>query len=152
MLHECSDGLITTLHTRSYAYKWSHDTKQTVQLPMHLPSLVAIPPNAAPNKIPNKQHSLYERVETNPGVAEAITDRTGRKLSKEALGPLLEWARAVVPRRQRKCTPGVSFEPELLPALTGLACRLWCMHTHTTLFLFVRQHACGVPPPQCSCL
>mmetsp|Transcript_9707 Transcript_9707/g.24115 ORF Transcript_9707/g.24115 Transcript_9707/m.24115 type:complete len:580 (-) Transcript_9707:10-1749(-) len=95
--------------TRIYAYQFTQDTSQAPQLPPRLPSLVAIPPDAAASKIPNKQHSLYERVETAPGIAAAVADPTQQRLKREALGPLLEWARAVVPKKQRACTPVFMF-------------------------------------------
>jgi hypothetical protein len=46
---------------------------------------------------------MYKRVETQPGLDQFAGDRAG--LERRALGPLLQWARAVVPRGARASTP-----------------------------------------------
>ncbi len=46
---------------------------------------------------------MYKRVETQPGLDKFIGDAAG--LQHQALGPLFNWARAVVPARSRKSTP-----------------------------------------------
>ena len=46
----------------------------------------------------------YNRVETLPGL-DAFADRPPGDLEGAALGPLLDWARAVVPVRQLPAVP-----------------------------------------------
>lgn len=74
--------------------------------------------DAYDNPPPPNNHTiiarLAQRVETQPGLHELAARRGG---AEEALAPLLDWARAVVPRRERARTP-------LLLMATGGARRL----------------------------
>lgn len=87
-------------HPRSFAYTWqkSGATADTV------PTVRAITPEAAPHKIPRKLgKGLYRRVETQPGLDAFLDDPKG--LQSKALGPLLDWAYAVVPASEAAATP-----------------------------------------------
>lgn len=71
-----------------------------------LPSMEQIPASAASNKIPYRQietRRAYQRVETEPGLASFLSN-TG-DINGKALEPLLQWARAVVPKSRWKKTP-----------------------------------------------
>ena len=50
-----------------------------------------------------RSSGLYNRVETQPGLDQFSSDPDG--LRDQSLGPLLEWAHAVVPERQWSSTP-----------------------------------------------
>ena len=71
-----------------------------------LPKLEIIPASRARDKIPKRsieKRRAYERVETEPGLS------TDLDIDKVALGPLLEWAKAVVPRSAWEDTPILLF-------------------------------------------
>ncbi|GAB4819746.1 hypothetical protein N2152v2_006792 [Parachlorella kessleri] len=87
--------------TRLYAYTW-----QPGQHPGAPPIVEAIPPSAAAHKVPRRAmpaKRAYQRVETEPGLDQFVGDERG--LRAKSLGPLLGWAKAVVPRHQRRRTP-----------------------------------------------
>ncbi|PRW21038.1 putative apyrase 7 [Chlorella sorokiniana] len=90
--------------TRMYAYSWRQATSGGA------PRLEAVPSTAAPHKVPRRalpDKRAYQRVETEPGLDAFADDAAG--LQAKALGPLLEWAAAVVPRSQRPRTPVFLF-------------------------------------------
>ncbi|EFN50868.1 hypothetical protein CHLNCDRAFT_141807 [Chlorella variabilis] len=91
--------------TRMYAYTW-HDGSGAGVAPL----LAAVPSSAAAHKVPRRAmpgRRAYQRVETEPGLDQFVGD--GQGLQAKALGPLLEWAEAVVPRWQWKQTPMFLF-------------------------------------------
>ncbi len=55
------------------------------------------------NFLPCASAGLYNRVETQPGLDHFVGDAQG--LHDKALGPLLHWAQAVVPRHLQKDVP-----------------------------------------------
>eukprot|EP00798_Chlamydomonas_sp_ICE-L_P008755 gene8755-33617_t len=106
--------------TRLYAYEWCVTASDRDRVP----KLRAISPSAAPDKVPKNPEKvlynrlethpgvdnvsqdpavLYNRVETHPGVDKFSQDPVG--LRHRALGPLLEWAQAVVPIHEWATTP-----------------------------------------------
>jgi apyrase len=91
--------------TRMYAYEWHAPAAGSP-----LPRLAAIPPGAAPHKVPRRaleNRRAYKRVETEPGLDKFLDDPAA--LAAAALAPLLEWARAVVPRGRWARTPLLLF-------------------------------------------
>ncbi|BDA48267.1 probable ectonucleoside triphosphate diphosphohydrolase 5 at N-terminal half [Coccomyxa sp. Obi] len=85
--------------TRIFAYQWRDNGPK-------LPTLTAVSIQAAKHKIPRRaagDKRAYERLETEPGLDRFVADAEG--LEQRALRPLLEWAEAVVPRRQWHRTP-----------------------------------------------
>ncbi|GLI68899.1 hypothetical protein VaNZ11_013447 [Volvox africanus] len=90
--------------TRIYVYTWRYaDARRGI------PDLELIPPSAAPDLVPKKSGtSSYNRVETLPGV-DSFVDRPEQDLEALALGPLLTWARAVIPARQLPAVPILLF-------------------------------------------
>ncbi|PSC71682.1 putative apyrase 7 [Micractinium conductrix] len=91
--------------TRMYAYTWRDGAGAG-----GAPALAAVPSTAAPHKVPRRAlpgKRAYQRVETEPGLDRFLGDEAG--LEERALGPLLEWAAAVVPRRQWARTPVFLF-------------------------------------------
>lgn len=85
--------------TRIYAYSWREGIGDN-----DLPRIQLIPPSAAPDKIPPRSGiRAYERVETLPGLDSCRGDVD--KLRGECLGPLLDWAKAVVHKTQQASTP-----------------------------------------------
>jgi Golgi nucleoside diphosphatase len=66
-----------------------------------------MPPHKPTCRVQRHRHArtadLYDRVETQPGLDRFADDPAG--LERQALGPLLEWAREVVPREQHGATP-----------------------------------------------
>ncbi|GBF96111.1 hypothetical protein Rsub_08987 [Raphidocelis subcapitata] len=85
--------------TRIYAFTWRAPLS-----PDGLPALAAIPPAAAAARVPRRlARGAYDRVETQPGLAAYAGGAAG--LEERALAPLLDWARAVVPRREWAATP-----------------------------------------------
>lgn len=82
---------------RRYAYVWRKQKQQ-------MPRLEAVLPSAAQDKIPRRVGKvLYSRVETQPGLDKYVGDAKG--LAELSLGPLLDWARAVVPAAEQRDTP-----------------------------------------------
>lgn len=87
--------------TRMNAFVW-HPPSSSGALPI----LEAVPPDAAPHKVPRRAletRRAYKRVETEPGMdkfAEKLHD-----LGPRALEPLLGWAREVVPPKRWASTP-----------------------------------------------
>lgn len=62
-----------------------------------------IPPSAAAHLVPHHAaKGMYNRVETRPGLDALAANTSGLE---SALGPLLAWAKAVVPPRQHASTP-----------------------------------------------
>lgn len=71
-----------------------------------LPRLTPVNNHAASHKVPRRAAGdvrAYERVETEPGLDKFVGNAQG--LQTHALGPLLDWAAAVVPARQHSRTP-----------------------------------------------
>lgn len=63
----------------------------------------AIPPSAAAHLVPkHATKGQYHRVETRPGLDAYAANLPGLS---SALGPLLDWARAVVPAQAHASTP-----------------------------------------------
>ncbi|WIA12016.1 hypothetical protein OEZ85_012097 [Tetradesmus obliquus] len=91
--------------TRMYAYNWTLPVaRQQGAAGSILPVLHPIPPSAAPHLVPKKEKKgLYNRVETQPGLDTFLGNSAG--LASAAIGPLLAWARAVVPPAQHAATP-----------------------------------------------
>ncbi|KAL4451373.1 hypothetical protein ABPG77_009445 [Micractinium sp. CCAP 211/92] len=88
--------------TRMFAYAW-RDARRG-------PVLTAVPSTAAPHAVPRRSlpgKRAYQRVETEPGLDQFVDDAPG--LQGRALGPLLQWAEAAVPRRQWASTPVFLF-------------------------------------------
>jgi hypothetical protein len=66
-------------------------------------SIVVIPPDAAKDKIPKRsteKNRAYKRVETEPGLSDWNEEQV-----RMSLEPLLDWARAVVPKHVWSDTP-----------------------------------------------
>lgn len=87
--------------TRMFAYAWRRGAA-----PGAPPLLAAVAPTAAPHAVPRRAlpgKRAYQRVETEPGLDAFADDPDG--LRRKALGPLLEWAEAVVPPSQWAATP-----------------------------------------------
>ncbi|GAX78358.1 hypothetical protein CEUSTIGMA_g5800.t1 [Chlamydomonas eustigma] len=85
--------------TRLFAYIWRPGESD-----QSLPEIYAIKPSEASDMIPKKaRKGIYERVETQPGIDTFANDLQG--LRTRSLGPLLNWACAVIPSRQRSSTP-----------------------------------------------
>ncbi|KAK9835894.1 hypothetical protein WJX74_010454 [Apatococcus lobatus] len=84
--------------TRLHAYQWQDK-------PSRLPLLRSISIKAARHKVPRRSGGkrAYERVETEPGIDSFLHDISGVK--NKALGPLLDWAAAVVPPHLQAATP-----------------------------------------------
>lgn len=92
--------------TRIYAYTWEESGSEGGGMP----KLTLLPPEAAPNKVPRRalpSKRAYKRVETEPGLDAFVRDAAG--LEHQCLGPLLEWAAAVVPYSAWKHTPVFLF-------------------------------------------
>ena len=71
-----------------------------------MPQLIPIPPDAAPDKVPRRAFEArraYKRVETEPGLDKFLD--TPWQIGPDAIDPLLDWAHAVIPRRQWSSTP-----------------------------------------------
>ena len=67
-----------------------------------------IPPHAAGHLVPKRRtetRRAYQRVETEPGLSEFLRVSRLQDVERQALLPLLEWARAVVPRDMWADTP-----------------------------------------------
>lgn len=72
--------------------------------------IMLIPPDAAKEKIPKRRietRRAYQRVETEPGLSEFVSDFDG--IQEQVLEPLLDWARAVVPKSEWRVTPVFLF-------------------------------------------
>ncbi|KAK9840645.1 hypothetical protein WJX81_006647 [Elliptochloris bilobata] len=85
--------------TRIYAYTWRERASR-------LPLVQAVSIHVARHKVPRRaagDKRVYERLETEPGLDRFVDDAEG--VRERALAPLLEWAEAVVPRRQWARTP-----------------------------------------------
>lgn len=85
-------------HCRS-VFSWENPANPRQGLPM----LRLIPPSAAANKVPERPGiRSYDRVETIPGI-----DQFGdlEQMKSDSIGPLLSWAKAVVPPHLLKTTP-----------------------------------------------
>ena len=66
-------------------------------------SIVVIPPDAAKDKIPKRsteKNRAYKRVETEPGLSDWNQEQV-----RMLLEPLLDWARAVIPKQAWSDTP-----------------------------------------------
>lgn len=63
----------------------------------------AAQPHTCPHMRMHVLADLYNRVETQPGLDRFVDDPVG--LDSVSLGPLLEWARAVVPQPHHASTP-----------------------------------------------
>lgn len=88
--------------TRIYAYLW-HPPKGT-----ELPNLEEISPMVAGDKVPRKLgKGMYNRVETQPGLDRYASQL--RDIGPKGLGPLLDWARAVIPHEQQRHVPVFLF-------------------------------------------
>lgn len=75
-----------------------------------IPKLVAVPPDAAPHKVPRRAletRRAYKRVETEPGL-EKFSDKL-HQIGPESIYPLLDWARAIVPAQSWSVTPVFLF-------------------------------------------
>lgn len=81
---------------------WFH-----VQVWEHVPAFSAqsgtSPSPPCPHFHTRVRSGLYDRVETQPGLDKFWNDPQG--LEQKALGPLLKWAKAVVPAEQQASTP-----------------------------------------------
>lgn len=83
------------------AYQWHPPPRGA-----RLPRLEALPPGAAAHKVPRRSietRRAYQRVETEPGL-DKFADNPDA-LGPQALEPLLEWARAALPRASWASTP-----------------------------------------------
>ena len=70
-----------------------------------MPQLEPVPPSAAADLVPKKPgKSSYDRVETHPGL-DTFAVLSDSELRERCLGPLLAWARAVVPQRVLHTVP-----------------------------------------------
>lgn len=86
-----------------YVYKWINPQDPAKKLP----TLQLIPPSAAANRIPRRPGiQAYNRVETLPGLNQFVGTE---KLASESLGPLLSWARAVIPTKTQAQSPVFLF-------------------------------------------
>ncbi|GMH35514.1 hypothetical protein BSKO_03382 [Bryopsis sp. KO-2023] len=89
--------------TRIYVYSW----KEPADPAQDFPKLELIPPSAASSKVPRRLGiRAYNRVETLPGLDSFLASD---ELRTKSLGPLLNWARAVIPSRLWRSTPVFLF-------------------------------------------
>ena len=101
---------------------------------------------------------LYNRVETQPGLDQFSSDPDG--LRDQSLGPLLEWAHAVVPERQWSSTPlfmlataGLRKLPEaeqkaLMEGARGVLARSG-FRSAGVIHTYVYMEQCDLPDPCC---
>ncbi|PNH09507.1 Ectonucleoside triphosphate diphosphohydrolase 7 [Tetrabaena socialis] len=114
--------------TRIYVFTWKYSRSRP-----GMPELELIPPGAAPQLVPKKPgKSSYNRVETLPGL-DAFAPRPPAELLQQALGPLLDWARAVIPPRQLPAVPLFLFATAGVRRLPATQQRLLMANTREVL-------------------
>ena len=105
-----SSGTRMNAFTLTHKAKHQQSRKEYGKSVDYVPKLKQIPPDRAADKVPKRStetRRAYKRVETEPGLA-SFSGAVGG-IESTVLEPLLQWAKAVVPKKMWSSTPVFLF-------------------------------------------